>query len=305
VSKSSKICLFRSSRGRETAGLTADGIVSWLVLLLVTLLLSLGCFSTSAAESQFTKLGLDKTNVASAQTGWLQLPSKAVVLSIHHEPLVPACRHQASQLTLFIIQELVHADYTVYLSSSFTDDEIRYYKSLENVEESASRILSCLEAATNSRTLDWDCLRAASAQGATDLTDDNNFPWSQPPKNSNLVLLAEPDDRAIPELSLNVHWLGRRANGVVGFSSSMRSRETAPAFSGKSVLWNPSATLRLGTGPSEIFRKHYSMQEWKDMYHQSSDTPLQVTILAILEDIRAGLKPKPEGVKPKSNKSAK
>jgi hypothetical protein len=248
--------------------------------------------SLMAAESQLTKLGLDKTNAPSPDTGWLRVPSKAVILDIHHDPLVPNSRHQASELTYFIIQELVHADYTVYLSPSFIEDEIRYYKSISTQDRSAAAILACLESATNSGELDWNCLRVASSLSSANAADDINFPWSQPPKTSSLVQLSKPGDPPIPALSLNMHWMARVAKGIVGFSS--RFADTPQSVSGKSTLWNPSATLRLGSGPNELFRKHYPMQDWKTQYHQSSELPLQVTTLAILEDVRVGLKPKPD-----------
>ncbi len=65
-------------------------------------------------------------------------------------------------------------------------------------------------------------------------------------------------------------------------------------MSGKSKLWNPSASLRLRSDGKESFQKDYPAQPWQRFYHQISDTPLQVTTLAILEDVRAGLKAKPE-----------
>ncbi len=263
--------------------------------LFILFVLLISPLQSPGAESQLTRLGLDKTNALSAETGWLRIPENKVMLTVHHEPLRPDCRREASELTFFVIQELLHANYTVHLSPSFVDEEISYYKSLGATNEAAAadaRLLSCLETARTSGRLDWDCFRKVRDHASANLVGNTDFPWSQPPGNPAALQLSHSGDPPIPELELIVHWNGVTAPGSVGFSS--RLRDAPLSMSGKSKLWNPSASLRLRSDGKESFQKDYPAQPWQRFYHQISDTPLQVTTLAILEDVRAGLKGKPE-----------
>jgi hypothetical protein len=255
--------------------------------------------NASAAESQFTKLGLDKTNPPPPDIGWLRVPSKEILLNVQHEPIAPKSRRAASELTYFIIQELLHADYTVRLRPAFIEKEIQYYQSFTNqTGDVGARILGCLMRAKSSGALDWECLRSATSQKASDPIEEANLPWSQPPRKSNLLQMSRPEDDSIPELTLKMQWAGKVTPGAV---RDYRGGQIVGGVSGTSMLWNPSASLNLRCAGHDTFQKDYPALKLQRFYYKSTDRPLEVTTLAILQDIRNGLQPKPESP-PKTKK---
>ncbi len=61
--------------------------------------------------------------------GWLQSPSRALVLDIRHQFLEPSARRDAGEFVMTVLNLLVNANYNVGLSDDYILDEIKYYRS--------------------------------------------------------------------------------------------------------------------------------------------------------------------------------
>src|SRR5258706_9654110 len=144
------------------------------IVLLVCLIQQSGLGS----DSMLSKLGLDKTN-ALPGTGWLNLPSRELLLEIHGGALTHDCRREANELRFFLFRELIQAGYLIHLAPCFVDDEISYYELNSPSKDSEPRhrgIIACLQAAKRSEAFDWDCLRATIDKNPVPLSSTIDLP---------------------------------------------------------------------------------------------------------------------------------
>ena len=66
------------------------------------------------------------TNGTAVPEGWLQLPSRELVLDLRHESLEYGARRDAGEFLDAVLNVLLEANYHVLLSDEFILDEIKY-----------------------------------------------------------------------------------------------------------------------------------------------------------------------------------
>jgi hypothetical protein len=105
------------------------------------------------------------TNGTAVLEGWLQLPSRELVLDLRHESLEYGARRNAGEFLDAVLNVLLEANYHVLLSDEFILDEIKYYRTNLTREapiQMSAAILACLEKAHASGVLDWDGFKHGS-----------------------------------------------------------------------------------------------------------------------------------------------
>lgn len=273
------------------------------------------CALLFALSSQAAPPSNYVTNGPPVPAGWLQMSTRELAFSIHQEAVQPSCRQEASEFVLFLMRELRRADYNIHLSAPFLDEEINYYQlnlTQEKPLDLSRAILACLQTARQSGAIDWNCLRNVQRDFQDPFTFNRHFPWMDPPGDAGRVRLRASADTALPELQLTTRWILLTNIHAVVASSSIQDnygqvvRDGSAVF-GKSAIWGFDATLRLQSGSQVLFEKFYPHESWQPSHANflhmppqqiSSDyaraRPHQMTSLKVLEDIRAGLRPKPE-----------
>jgi hypothetical protein len=229
--------------------------------------------------------------------GWLQLPSRELVLDIRHKSFESGARRDSCEFLAGIINMLVAANYTVRLSDDFVQDEIKYYR--DNLDkgrpdEISKGILTCLEQARASGVLNWDCFKTDSKQGGKSITVERHLPWVAPPFKANAIGLAGADGTNLACLHLSLEWTGLNCNGAVQYARrpGALTGETV-LIQGSDKMWAFAAVMRLTAGNEAMFEKVYPREEWQHSYSSIYEQPLWKTSQAIFQDLASGLRPKP------------
>jgi hypothetical protein len=145
---------------------------------LLVLLPLIVCSGTSAASEGTNPA----TNVTVLPEGWLQLPTRELVLDLRHESLEPGSRRDASEFVAAVLNVLLGANYTVRLSDDFIRGELEYYRGNQEVPVEMGRgILNCLERARASGVLDWDCFKGDFSRNGGPTAAERHLPWMAPP----------------------------------------------------------------------------------------------------------------------------
>jgi len=238
-----------------------------------------------------------ETNAPVAPDGWLQLPSREVVLDVRHKWFEFGTREDACEFVATLINLLTEANYTVRLSDDFVRQEINYYREYQNQEvpvELSKGLMNCLEQSRASGVLDWECFKGDFSRDVQNYVKQRHLPWMAPPLKPNMLALAKPGDTNSACLSLTLEWTGRDARGAVLYSRGPRTFPGESALiQGKRKVWAFSAVMRLTKGSETSFEKTYQREEWKKSYSSAFEQPLWKTSEAILQDIKIGLRPKP------------
>lgn len=247
------------------------------------------------------------TNATAVPEGWVQLPSRELVLDLRHESLEYGARRDAGEFLLAVLNVLLEANYHVRLSDEFILDEIKYYRTNLTREapiQMSGAILACLEKARASGVLDWDSFKQIprSEMAAT----ERHLPWMGPPVKARAITLGGADSTNFACLHLSLKWAGRSYGGAVQFS---RRPGGLPGervlLQGEKNLWAFAAVMRLEKGGQTLFEKGYPQEEWQRTYVDIFDQPVPKATQAILQDLVTGLKAKPMPVPGPSGKKSR
>jgi hypothetical protein len=234
------------------------------------------------------------TNATAIPQGWLQLPSRELILNVRHQSLEYGARPDAGEFLVAVLNVLLQANYTVRLSDDFMLDEINYYRanlSREAPAELSEGILACLEKARASGVLDWKSFQQISS---TDMiASRRHLPWMSPPFKAKAIRLGGADATNFACLHLSLKWAGRAYSGGVQF---LRRPERQPGdlrlLEGQGTLWAFAAVMRLEKGSQTLFEKSYPQDEWQRTYVDLYERPVVKATQAILQDLMIGLKAK-------------
>ena len=240
------------------------------------------------------------TNPSAVPVGWLQAPSREIILDFQQKSFEPGARRDSCEFLSAVVNSFLSANYTIRLSDDFIQSEIAYYRQNCNQDKEQSTqlskgILACLESARISHTLDWDCFKQEFSRGVDPTSAAQHLPWIGPPSKARLISLAALNDTNDLCLHLSLEWTGAAARGAVQYSRRPGSLpgETV-LIQGKHMMWAFSAVMRLTKGTETLFEKSYPREEWQRSYSSVFEQPLWKTSQAILQDLSIGLKPKPE-----------
>jgi len=237
------------------------------------------------------------TASASAATNWLFLPDRALVLDIRHRQVNVNCRTEAAEIVQSVLQQLLLADYTVFLSRDYVQAERDYYRAHTTNEApavTACAVLACLESSLDRGDFDWSCLRDAARAAPDSLAVSRNFPWLHAVRDPRKLHLASADAASLPVLQLDIVWDGRASRGTSAINAPRWggiSLGENRVYQGVGHIWNIAATLRLRQGDRVMFEKEYPAEEWQKLYINNTGLPHYRTNQKILEDLHAGLKP--------------
>ena len=243
-------------------------------------------------------LGLDAADSPNAP-GPVYLHGRDLVLSVHHEKMVPECRPATGELVQSVLQELLLKGFVVHLSREYVESERDYYRAHaanEAPAATAQAVLACLDASVKRGAFDWECLRDAHTAAPDSAAVMRHFPWLHPRLDGSSVRLAAATNN-LPVLELNLRWEGLPARSIVASGTpklrGVAVSDYAPVFFGTTQIWNIPATLRLRQGGTVLFERTYPAESWKTHYINSTDMPHYRTNQKILEDLRANLRPPP------------
>jgi hypothetical protein len=250
-----------------------------------------------SATSEATEGIGPATNATTVPEGWLQLPTRELVLDVQQESLQYGGRLNASEFLAAVLNVLLQANYKVRLSDEFMQGEIKYYQdnlTQEAPVEMSRAILSCLEKARSSGLLDWDCFNGDFNRTAGPTAAERHLPWLAPPFKAKLIGLAGAERTNLACLHLSLKWTGRNYGGA---SQHSRRPGGLPGetvlVEGKNQLWAFAAEMRLAKGGQTSFEKAYPREEWQRTYVTIYEQPVWKTSQAILQDLASGLRPKP------------
>ena len=237
------------------------------------------------------------TRATAVPEGWLQLPSRDLVLDVQHEFLEYGARRDSGEFFAAVLNVLLAANYNVQLSEEFLQGEIKYYKSNLSVEtpvEMSGAILACLQHSRDSGLLDWDCFKQNIARPVEMATTERHLPWMAPPFKAKAVSLARAEGTNVACLHLSLRWAGRAYGGAVQYSRRPGSLPGEHVMvQGQNKLWAFAAVMRLTKDGQTFFEKTYPQEEWQKTYITIYDQPVWKTSQAILQDLATGLRPKP------------
>ena len=258
---------------------------------LLFLSLLLAALSAEAASAAGT------TTSSSAATNWLYLPNRALVLDIRHRKMNLNCRTEAAEIVQSVLQQLLLADYTVFLSRDYVQAEREYYRAHTTNEAPAATaraVLACLDSSLARGDFDWSCLRDAARAAPDSLAVTRNFPWLHTLRDPRKLRLAPAEAVSWPVLQLDIVWDGRASRGTAALNAPRwggTSLGENRVYQGVGHIWNIAATLRLRQGGRVMFEKEYPAEEWQKLYINNTGLPHYRTNQKILEDLQAGLKP--------------
>jgi hypothetical protein len=235
------------------------------------------------------------TTIPTFQDVCAQLPTRELILDLEQESLRYGARLDASEFLASVLNVLLKANYRVRLSEQFIESEIKYYReNLEMPNGTSGAILTCLEKARGSGTLDWDCFKGEFIRGAEPTMVERHLPWLEPPVKANAVTLAGPNATNFACLRLSLQWVGRNYGGAVQHTRRPGGLEGETVLTeGKNTLWAFTAVMQLTKEGQTLFEKTYPREEWQRSYASIYEQPLWKTSQAILQDLASGLKPKP------------
>jgi len=268
---------------------------------LALLLPQLDCRSANVAVANSST-----TNATAVPDGWMQLPSRELVLDVRHEPLDYSARQDAVEFVAAVLNVLLGANYTVRLSDKFVQSEIKYYRENLNQEkppEISKAVLSCLEKARASGVLDWECFKGDFARTWEPKAVERHLPWLAPPIKARAVMFAGTNVANFACLRLSLKWTGRDYGGGVQHTRRPGGLMGETVITeGDSKLWAFEAVMRLTKGGQSAFEKTYPREEWQTTYITVYERPVWKTSQAILQDLASGLrsKPGPVGEPPKT-----
>ena len=234
---------------------------------------------------------------APAATNWLYLPGRALVIDIRHQRMNLNCRSEAAEIVQSVLQQLLLAGYTVFLSRDYVQAERDYYRAHTTNEAPAATaraVLACLESSLARGDFDWSCLRDATRAAPDSLAVSRNFPWLHTLRDPKTLRLAPADATLLPVLQLDIEWDGRASRGTAAINAPRwggTSLGENRVYRGVGQIWNIAATLRLRQGDRLLFEKEYPAEEWQKLYINNTGLPHYRTNQKILEDMQAGLKP--------------
>ncbi len=247
------------------------------------------------------------TNGTAVPEGWLQLPSRELVLDLRHESLEYGARRDAGEFLDAVLNVLLEANYHVLLSDEFILDEIKYYRTNLTREapiQMSDAILACLEKARASGVLDWDSFKQIPRPGM--VATERHLPWMGPPFKARAISLGGAEATNFACLHLSLKWAGRSYGGAVQFS---RRPGGLPGervlLQGEKALWAFAAVMRLEKGGQTLFEKGYPQDEWQRTYVTILDQPAPKATQAILRDLITGLKAKTVPVPGPSGKKSR
>jgi hypothetical protein len=261
---------------------------------LIGLALLLPLISRSANGEATGATNQPPTSVA-VTDGWLQLPSRELVLDVQHGYLEYGTRRDAGEFTAAVLNVLLAANYSIRLSDEFIQGEIDYYRAHLNQEvplETSGAILSCLESARTSRALDWNCFKRGTNAEPTGA--ERHLPWLSPPYKAKAISLTGNDTTNLAYLHLFLKWNGRIYGGAAQHARRPGGLPGETVLTeGQKQVWAFEAVMRLTKGGETLFEKAYPREPWQHSYITIYDQPLWKTSQAILQDLATGLRPKP------------
>ena len=230
-------------------------------------------------------------------TNWLHLPGRALVLDIRHQRMNLNCRSEAAEIVQSVLQQLLLADYTVFITRDYVQAERDYYRAHSTSEAPAATaraVLACLESSLARGDFDWSCLRDAARAAPDSLAVSRNFPWLHTLRDPKKLRLVPADTSSLPVLQLDIEWDGRASRGTAAINAPKwggTSLGENRVYQGVGHVWNISATLRLRQGDRVLFEKEYPAEDWQKLYINNTGLPHYRTNQKILADLEAGLKP--------------
>ncbi|HYG35273.1 MAG TPA: hypothetical protein VEC99_10840 [Clostridia bacterium] len=265
-----------------------------LIILGLMLVLPLGTCGGAPEDLAATSAGL---GTLALPEGWLQVPSREVVLDLRHESLEFGGRQDAGEFLAAVLNVLLGANYTVYLSDGFIRDEINYYRShlsRERPAELSATVLKCLEQVHASGQLDWDSFQRDLGQAVDSATVGRHLPWLSPPFKANALRVAGAGSTNLPCLHLSLKWASRDYGGGVQYSRRPGGLTGETVLrEGQCTLWAFDAELRLFKGDQRLLQKAYFRDEWQRTYVTVYERPLWKTSQAVLTDLATGVKVRP------------
>ena len=234
---------------------------------------------------------------ASPATNWLYLPGRALVLDVRHRKMNLHCRSEAAEVVQSVLQQLLLAGYSVFLSRDYVQAERDYYRAHTTNEAPAATaraVLACLESSLARGDFDWSCLRDATRAAPDSLAVSRSFPWLHTVQDPKKLRLAPADTASLPVLQLDIEWEGRESRGTAAINAPRWggiSLGENRVYQGVGRIWNIAATLRLRQGDQVLFEKEYPAEEWQKLYINNTGLPHYRTTQKILTDLEAGLKP--------------
>ncbi len=230
-------------------------------------------------------------------TNWLYLTNRTLVLDIRHRQENVNCRTEAAEIVQSVLQQLLLADYTVFLSRDYVQAERDYYRvhaTNEAPAATARAVLACLESSLTRGDFDWSCLRDAARAAPDSLAVSRNFPWLYAVRDPQKLRLASAEAASLPVLQLDIVWDGRASRGTAALNAPRwggTSLGENRVYQGVGHIWNIAATLRFRQGERVLFEKEYPAEEWQKLYINNTGLPHYRTNQKILEDLQLGLKP--------------